>query len=75
VVRTTIDLRADLHQKALSIARDTHRSLSDTVNDLLASVLEPGERPTVGTSPATGLPLVRVGRIVTAEDVRSLDDE
>jgi hypothetical protein len=74
-VRTTIDLRPELHRKAVSIARDSHRSLSETVNDLLARVLEPGGQPSIATSPVTGLPLVRLGRLVTADDVRSLDDE
>jgi hypothetical protein len=30
-VRTTIDLPDDLHAQAVAIARDTHRSLSQTV--------------------------------------------
>ena len=74
-MRTTIDLRPELHLKATSIARDTHRSLSETVNDLLARVLEPGRQPSIATSPTTGLPVVRLGHPVTADDVRSLDDE
>lgn len=74
-MRTTIDLRPELHAKALSIAKDTHRSLSETVNDLLARVLEPTAAPAVTRNPRTGFPLVTVGRIVTEDDVRSLDDE
>ncbi len=40
-VRTTIDLPADLHKQALSIARDTHRTLSETVADLMRLLLVP----------------------------------
>ncbi|TXB91714.1 antitoxin, partial [Mycobacterium tuberculosis] len=32
-MRTTIDLPQDLHKQALAIARDTHRTLSETVAD------------------------------------------
>jgi hypothetical protein len=34
-MRTTIDLPDDLHRQAMSIARDTSRSLSETVADLM----------------------------------------
>ncbi len=75
-VRTTIDLPADLHKQALSIARDTHRTLSETVADLMRR----GLRAAAGTAeisidPRTGLPVVSVGTVVTSEDVRSLEDE
>ncbi|MDT5282152.1 MAG: hypothetical protein QOJ20_3347, partial [Mycobacterium sp.] len=33
-MRTTIDLPDDLHKQARAIARDTHRTLSETVVDL-----------------------------------------
>ncbi len=33
-VRTTIDLPQDPHKQALAIARDTHRTLSETAADL-----------------------------------------
>lgn len=80
-MRTTIDLPEDLHQIALSIARETGRSLSQTVADLLRrglaqgrSVTEPGRPPYV-IDAETGLPTVRSRRTITAEDVRALDDE
>ena len=75
VVRTTIDLRADLHSVALSISRDQRQTLSETINDLLARVLTPQDSPTFSISPTTGLPTVRLGRVITAEDVRELEDE
>jgi hypothetical protein len=74
-VRTTIDLPNDLHKQALAIARDTRRSLSETVADLVRRGLGSDNPPPPATDPRTGLPLVSVGRVVTSEDVRSLEDE
>jgi hypothetical protein len=74
-VRTTIDLPDDLHRQALSIARDTSRTLSDIVADLMRRGLGLGTVAEVSRSPRTGLPLVRLGSVVTTEDVRSLEDD
>jgi hypothetical protein len=75
VVRTTIDLPDDLHKQALAIARDTHRTLSQTVADLIRRGLSAGSTAVISRDPRTGLPLVSVGTVVTFEDVRSLEDE
>jgi Arc/MetJ family transcription regulator len=75
VVRTTIDLPDDLHKQAQAIARDTHRTLSETVADLMRRGLGAGTSTAHSTDPRTGLPIVSVGTIVTSEDVRSLEDE
>ena len=74
-VRTTIDLPDDLHKQALAIARDTHRTLSETVADLIRRGLGTGSTAALSKDPRTGLPLVSVGTVVTSEDVRSLEDE
>ena len=74
-MRTTIDLPDDLHKQALAIARDTRRTLSDTVADLMRRGLGPGRSVAHSSDPRTGLPLVSVGTLVTSEDVRSLEDE
>jgi hypothetical protein len=74
-VRTTIDLPDDLHKQALAIARDTHRTLSETVANLIRRGLGAGSTATISRDPRTGLPLVSVGTVVTSEDVRSLEDE
>ncbi|KAA0080844.1 antitoxin [Mycolicibacterium sp. P9-64] len=74
-MRTTIDLPEELHKQALAIARDTHRTLSETVADLIRRGLGAGTPTSMSTDPRTGLPVVSVGTIVTSEDVRSLDDE
>jgi hypothetical protein len=74
-VRTTIDLPDDLHKQALAIARDTHRTLSETVADLVRRGLRAGGTAAISIDPRTGLPLVSIGTVVTSEDVRSLEDE
>jgi hypothetical protein len=74
-MRTTVDLPADLHAQVLSIARDTHRTMSETVAFLMRRGLGEGRAAGVAHSAATGLPVVRLGRMVTTEDVRALEDD
>lgn len=74
-MRTTVDLPDDLHKQALAIARDTHRTLSQTVADLIRRGLGAGHPAAVSVDSRTGLPVVSVGRVVTSEDVRSLADD
>lgn len=78
-MRTTIDLPEDLHRIAQAIARDTGQSLSQTVADLLRRGLSTGvgegARPAYDVDAATGLPVVQSQRLITAADVRALDDE
>lgn len=74
-MRTTIDLPADLHAQALAIARDTHRTLSETVTLLMRRGLGEGRAARLEHSAATGLPVVRLGKVITTEDVRALEDD
>jgi Arc/MetJ family transcription regulator len=74
-MRTTIDLPDDLHRQAMSIARDTGRSLSETVADLVRRGLGGADAAEPSRSELTGLPVVRLGTPVTTDDVRALDDE
>jgi hypothetical protein len=74
-MRTTLDLPDDLLDRARAIARDTGRSLGSVVADLMRKGLEPGTAAPQRSSARTGLPLVSVGRIVTSDDVRALEDE
>jgi hypothetical protein len=74
-MRTTIDLPEDVHRTALAIARDTHRTLSETVADLVRRGLGNGTGAPVSVSRRTGLPVVRLGRVITTEDVRRLEDD
>lgn len=74
-MRTTVDLPEDLHAQAVAISRDTHRTLSETVADLMRRGLGQGQPVAVETSPRTGLPVVHLGRTITSEDVRALEDD
>ena len=74
-MRTTIDLPADVHELARSIARDTSRSLSETIVDLVRRGLRDTTAQAVSRSERTGLPVVRLGTTITLEDVRALEDE
>jgi hypothetical protein len=74
-MRTTIDLPEDLHKQAAAIARDTSRSLSETVAELMRRGLGQGRGTEISRSPLTGLPVLHLGRVITTEDVRALDDD
>ena len=73
-MRTTVDIPDDLHRRDRAIARDTHRTFSDTVADLMRRGLRSDSAAVPSLSPVTGLPVVTLGSVVTTEDVRSLDD-
>ncbi len=75
MVRTTIDLPDDLHRITTSIAKDTSRSLSETVADLLRRALGSEPEPEINRHPVTGFPTMRLGRPITTEDVRAIEDE
>lgn len=72
-MRTTVDLPDDIHELARQLAHDERRSMSDVIADLIRRGIA-GAAPVPAAGPL-GLPVVSVGRIVTADDVRSLDDE
>ena len=79
-MRTTVDIPADLHGVAQGLARDTGRSLSQTVVWLMRRGLNTADHvaefaPPYVTHPVTGLPQVRSSRPVTSEDMRALEDE
>ena len=74
-MRTTIDLPDDLHAQAAAIARDTHQSLSQAVAGLIRRGMNTGGAGEIERSPRTGLPVARLGRTITSEDVRRLEDD
>ena len=75
LMRTTIDLPEDLHRLAKAIAHDQGLTLSAAVVALLRRALGQNQTLAVTADPATGLPSVRIGRTITSEDVRSLEEE
>ena len=74
-MRTTVTIPEDLHHALEAIARDRRQTLSETLAELLRQQLMPDRQLRMESDPRTGLPVVHVGRPVTAEDVRSLEDE
>lgn len=74
-MRTTIDLPDDLHAQAAAIARDTHQSLSQTVAALIRRGLSSGNPGEITRSARTGLPVAHVGKTITTDDVRRLEDD
>jgi Arc/MetJ family transcription regulator len=74
-MRTTIDIPDDLHAQAVALARDTHQSLSKTVAGLIRRGLSSGNPGEIARSPRTGLPVAHLGKIITSEDVRRLEDD
>ncbi|GAA4920762.1 hypothetical protein LX16_4736 [Stackebrandtia albiflava] len=75
-MRTTIDLPVDLHRQAMSIARDTGKTLSETVADLMRRALGTGQATSqVFRSQRTGLSVIRLGTVISTEDVRALEDD
>jgi hypothetical protein len=74
-MRTTLDIPDDLHAQAAAIARDTHQSLSQTVAGLIRRGLSSASTGDVTRSTRTGLPVAHLGRTITTEDVRRLEDD
>jgi hypothetical protein len=74
-MRTTVDLPEDIHRVAAAIARDSGSSLSDTVTRLLRAALTAPGPVRVTTSARTGLRVASIGRVVTSDDVRSVEDD
>ena len=72
-MRTTIDLPADIHELARQLAHDRRRSMSDVIAELIRLGLAQDKQPLFRSK--RGMPQVSVGRSITADDVRSLDDE
>jgi hypothetical protein len=59
----------------MSVARDRNQSLSRTLAELIRIALSSESSPHVAIDERTGFPIVRVGRPITSDDVRSVDDE
>jgi hypothetical protein len=74
-MRTTVDLPDDLHAVASSLAHDRRQSLSRTIVELVRRGLENEVSASVSIDEASGWPIVHVGRPITSEDVRRIDDE
>lgn len=75
-MRIAVDLPDDLGHQVLAIARDTQWTVSETVADLVRRGLDAVSASAgVATDPRTGLPVINVGTVVTADDVDALEDD
>lgn len=74
-MRTTISLPDELHSVLLSLSRDTGQTMSRTVEGLVRRGLTGGASRSLSRSAKTGLLRIDLGRRITMEDVRALDDE
>lgn len=74
-MRTTIDLPEDLHRLTKAIAHDECLTLSEVVVGLIRRAIGQHQPLTIISDLATGLPSVRIGRPITGDDVRSLEDD
>ena len=74
-MRTTVDIPDDLHAQAVAIARDTHQTLSQAIAVLIRRGLSSGHPGELTRSSRTGLPVAHLGRTITSEDVRLMEDD
>lgn len=76
-MRTTVSLPPAVHRRAQELAQRQGRSLSAVIADLTMRGLAQVEAPVeLVRDDQTGLPVLSLGRAVTAEDVAAaLDDE
>ncbi|MGH2872300.1 MAG: hypothetical protein ACRDL5_07530 [Solirubrobacteraceae bacterium] len=76
-MRTTVDLPPAVHRRAKELARERHQSLSAVLAELtIRGLAAVGEPVKLATDPATGFPVISLGRRVSAAEVADvLDDE
>lgn len=76
-MRTTVDLPPAVHRRAKELAAARGESLSAVVADLAVRGLTQLDEPVhLATDERTGMPVIRIGRRITDDDVAELlDDE
>jgi predicted transcriptional regulator len=76
-MRTTVDLPEELLRQAQAIAHDTSRSFSQVVSELMNRGLTSSDARdhAIESSSRTGLPVIRIGHVITSDDVRRLEDD
>ena len=75
-MRTTIELPPDLHALTRELAHQQNTTMSQVITECVRNALgiASGDVPHLEAT-SSGWPIVKLGRPVTAEDVRSLEDE
>ena len=76
-MRTTVDLPSNVHERARKLAAERGVSMSAMIAELAARGLSTlAVPPHLDRDPESGLPVIRLGRRVTDEDVAAaLDDD
>jgi hypothetical protein len=75
-MRTTVDLPAALHRRAVALAESRGLSLSATLADLTARGLSQLDEPVVvRTDVVSGFPVISIGRRITSDEVAAVLDE
>lgn len=76
-MRTTVDLPPALHRRAVELAARRGQSLSSVIADLTVRGFAQIDEPvTLEVDPRSGLPVLSLGRRITAAEVAdALDDE
>ena len=75
-MRTTIDLPPELHTLARELAHQQNKTMSQVITECIQRGLGIAPDPTLRIDTTdSGWPVVTLGRTITAEDVRSLEDE
>jgi hypothetical protein len=76
-MRTTVELPPSVHQRVRQIAAERGESISAVLADLTMRGLAQLDHPVeLSIDPRTGLPVLSIGRRVTADDVAdALDDQ
>lgn len=76
-MRTTVDLPPAVHRRATELAKRRGESLSAVIADLTVRGFAQIDEPvTLRTDRRSGLPVLSIGRRITADEVAAtLDDE
>lgn len=75
-MRTTVDLPPAVHRRAKELAAERGEALSTVIADLTIRGLSQLDEPVkLTTDPRTGMPVLRLGRPVTSDDVADLLDD
>ena len=75
-MRTSVDLPPYVRSRAEKLAHERGQSLSSVISELAAlGLAHIEEKVEIETDPMTGLPLVRLGRTITPEEVAAFLEE
>lgn len=75
-MRTTVDLPPSVRKRAEELAQKRRQSLSTVIAELATIGLAHLDEPLrLETDPKTGLPVFRIGRTITAEEVAEFLEE